>query len=116
MKRFLINPALVILALASVSCTSTVIKGNVDGMQDSDLVVKRLDVNVVNVLDTVKTDASGAFSYKAEVEEGQPEFLYLCKGDKTLVSLIVNRGDNITVKADTLGSYSVEGSPESEKS
>jgi len=115
MKRFLINPALVILALASVSCTSTVIKGNVDGMQDSDLVVKRLDVNVVNVLDTVKTDASGAFSYKADVEEGQPEFLYLCKGDKTLVSLIVNKGDNITVKADTLGSYSVEGSPESEK-
>lgn len=115
MKRSLKYSALAILSLACISCTNTVIKGNVEGMQNSDLVVKRLDVNVVNVLDTVKTDGAGAFSYKLQVEEGQPEFVYLCKGDKTLASLLVTKGERITVKADTLGEYSVEGSEESEK-
>ncbi len=115
MKRLLKNSALAVLALVAVSCTGTIIKGDVEGLQDSDLVVKKLDVSVVNVLDTVKTDASGAFSYKMKVEKGQPEFVYLCSGDKTLASLIVADGDKITVKVDASGDYSVEGSEESEK-
>ncbi len=110
MKRLLKNSVLAVLALLAVSCTDTIIKGDVEGLQDSDLVVKKLDVNVVNVLDTVKTDASGAFSYKMKVEKGQPEFVYLCSGDKTLASLIVANGDKITVKGDAAGDYSVEGS------
>ena len=46
MKRLLKNSALAVLALVAVSCTGTIIKGDVEGLKDSDLVVKKLDVTL----------------------------------------------------------------------
>jgi len=104
-----------LLALAAVSCTNTHIKGVVNGAANDKIVAKLLDVNVYNVLDTVKTKADGSFSYDLKLQKGQPEFLYLFKGDTKIASLILNSGDKVKVTADTLGNYSVEGSEESAK-
>jgi peroxiredoxin len=60
----------------------------------------------------LKTDESGKFSYKVEVEKGQPEFIYLFYKDTKIASLLLEPGDAVTVKADTLGFYEVEGSEE----
>ena len=49
------------------------------------------------------------------MEEGQPEFVYVFKGDRKLASMLLEAGDKVSVKADTLGNYSVTGSSESEK-
>ena len=75
--------------------------------------MKLLNVNRYDVLDTVKTDASGKFSYKVNVEKGQPEFLYVYHNDKRVASLLLEAGDKVNVTADTLGNYTVEGSEES---
>lgn len=103
-------------ALAAVSCAKTAkIQGTVAEAPQSDVIIKLLDVNTYKVLDTVKTDASGRFSYNVEVAEGQPEFIYAFYGDTKIASLVVETGDKVAFEADTLGTYKVTGSEESLK-
>lgn len=104
------------MMLAAVSCgQKATISGTVDGAKDDQLVVKKLDVNVYSVLDTIKTNANGAFSYSLEVKKGQPEFVYIFRNDTRVAGLLLETGEKAVVKADTLGNYSVEGSEGSEK-
>lgn len=106
---------LAVLAVAAASCSNKArIDGTLAGAPDSQVIVKLLDVNTYKVLDTLKTNGSGAFSYKMNVAEGEPQFVYLFYGDTKVASLILESGDAVKVSADTLGTYSVEGSEESE--
>lgn len=108
--------AIAAVALASVSCAHVAtIDGVVEQAPSSEIVVKLLDVNRYEVIDTVALDASGKFSCKVDVEEGQPEFIYLFHGDRKIASLLLSEGEKVTVEADTLGNYTVAGSEESEK-
>lgn len=102
--------------IAAVACSSKAsIEGTLSDAPSSEVVVKLLNVNYYEVLDTVRTDAAGRFSYKAEIAEGQPEFIYVFYKDAKVASLLLEAGDKVTVTADTLGNYSVEGSEESVK-
>lgn len=104
------------VALLAAACTPTAkIRMTIDSAPSSEVVVKLLNINQYEVLDTLKTDASGSFSYKVNVEEGQPEFVYIFRNDRRIASLLLSAGDNVNVKADTLGNYTVEGSEESAK-
>ena len=101
-------------ALLLAACgPKTVIEGTLQDKGDAPVIVKLLDVNKYQVLDTVKVDASGAFTYKPELQENCPEFIYIFYGDKKVASLLLNQGDHVKVVADTLGNYTVEGSEES---
>ena len=91
------------------------VEGVLEGAASSDVVVKLLNINRYEILDTVKTDASGHFAYKVEVEKGQPEFVYLFHGDAKVASLLLEAGDKVCVQADTLGNFLVTGSEESVK-
>ena len=103
-------------ALLAAACTPTAkVDVVLDGVASSEVVMKLLNVNRYEVLDTVKTDASGRFSYKVNMEKDQPEFLYVYHNDRRVVSLLLEAGDKVNVTADTLGNYSVEGSDESSK-
>lgn len=116
MSKFSRIAAAAAVALASVSCAHTAkIDGVLEQAPSSEVIVKLLDVNKYEVLDTVAVDASGKFSCKVYVQEGQPEFIYLFHGDRKIASLLLSEGDNVTVKADTMGNYTVAGSEESEK-
>ena len=101
-------------ALLFAACgPKTVIDGTLQDKADAPVIVKLLDVNKYQVLDTVRTDAAGAFSYKPVIQEGRPEFIYLFYGDKKVASLLLKQGDHVKVTADTLGNYTIEGSDES---
>ena len=101
-------------ALLLAACgPKTVIDGTLQDKADAPVVVKLLDVNKYQVLDTVRTDAAGAFSYQVDLEEKTPEFIYLFYGDRKIASLLLKAGDRVKVTADTLGNYTVEGSEES---
>ena len=116
MSRFNKTILVALTAIVAAACSHTAkIEGVIDGATSSDVVVKMLDLNKYQVLDTIKTDENGRFSYKVEIEEGQPEFVYLFDGDKRIASLLLNNGDEVSVKADTLGNVSLEGSEESVK-
>ena len=116
MSRFSKITALVVAVLSIVSCGRTAgIDATVKELASSDVIVKLLDVNKFEVLDTVTLDASGKFAYKVPVQKGQPEFVYLFHGDVKIASMILSAGEKVHVEADTLGNYTVEGSEESMK-
>jgi peroxiredoxin len=116
MSRFSRIFASAALVLAAASCSHVArIDGNVEQAASSEVIVKLLNVNRFEVLDTVAVDASGRFSYDVEVVEGQPEFVYLFHGDRQIASLLLSEGEKVSVKADTLGNWSVTGSEESVK-
>ena len=103
-------------AILAVSCgRSAKIDAAVSGLSSSDVVVKLLNINKFEVLDTVTTDAAGKLSYKVDIEKGQPEFVYLFHNDVKIASMILQSGDKVVVETDTLGNYTVEGSEESLK-
>ena len=98
-------------ALLAVACGSgSSVSGTVSGASESQLVVKLLDVNVLSVLDTVKTSKDGSFKFTVPVAEGDPEFVYLFYKDTKVASLLLEDGDKVSVETDTLGRYSVKGS------
>ncbi len=102
--------------MAASSCSDKVqVKGTLTGAPDTQVVVKQLSGSTLTVLDTLKTDASGAYSCKIDVLKGQPQFVYLYRGETKIASLLLHKGDNVKVVSDTLGKYSVDGSEESEK-
>lgn len=114
MSRFSNIILTVAAVLMAAACTDNArIDGVMTDAPSSEVIVKLLDVNVYEVLDTVRTDDSGRFSYKVSVEKGQPEFVYVFYKDTKVASLLLEAGDAVSVKADTLGNYSVEGSEES---
>lgn len=108
--------ALALICLVAASCSKKAsIQGTIQDAPETNIVVKLLNVNNYIVLDTLTTDKEGKFSYKLEVEETQPEFVYLFHEDTKLASLLLQEGDAVTVNADKYGNYTVEGSPESDK-
>lgn len=116
MSRF--NKILFALAatLALASCGSKAgIDGTIADAPSSEVIVKLLNINRYEVLDTVKTDAAGRYSYKVNVEKGQPEFVYVFYKDTKVASLLLEAGDAVKVESDTLGNFSVTGSEESVK-
>lgn len=78
------------------------------------IVVNLLNINKLEVVDTIYTDASGRFSCKLEVSKGNPEFYYFNNNGRRLASVLVDAGDRIEVKADTLGNFTLSGSEEAE--
>ena len=85
-------------ALLAAACTPTAkVEMTLDSAPSSEVVVKLLNINQYEVLDTLKTDASGKFSYKVNVEEGQPEFVYVYYKDKRVASLLLEAGDKVNV-------------------
>ena len=72
------NSRILLLGAALLAAACTTDKASVDftvaDAPSSSLVLKQLEGTVANVLDTVKTDANGRYTYKVDLEEGQPEF------------------------------------------
>ena len=116
MSRFsrLILGAAAILGLAACARTAKV-EGVLEGAPSSEVVVKVLNVNQYQVLDTLKTDALGKISCKVDVAKGQPEFVYVFHKDRKIASLLLEAGDKVKMQGDTLGVWTVEGSEESLK-
>lgn len=103
------------LALLTACAPKAVIDGELADLASSEVVVKLLDVNRYAALDTVRVDETGKFSYSMEIEEGQPEFVYIFSGDRKLASLLLSAGDRVSVVSDSLGNTVVSGSEESLK-
>lgn len=110
MKNYKILIAVLPL-VALASCSPKVkVEGVLVGSSEKTIVAKRLEPSSMSLLDTLKTDKNGKFSFKVKVEDGQPEFVYLFCGDRKIASLILEKGESVTLEADTLGNYTTAGS------
>ena len=104
-----------LLALVFSCGKNTRIAGNLHEGAGEEVIVKLLDVNRFQVLDTVKVNESGDFQYSLDITKGKPEFISLFHGERQIASLLLQKGDRVKVMTDTLGVYTVEGSEESVK-
>ncbi|MGN1046772.1 MAG: DUF4369 domain-containing protein [Candidatus Cryptobacteroides sp.] len=112
--RYFLQTAALCAVLCFASCSRNAsVRGTLQQAPDSDVIVRLLDINRYETIDTVKTGPDGSFKFKVKVAGGDPEFVYLFYSDKKIASLLLDRGDRVSVDADTLGHYSVEGSQES---
>lgn len=111
MKSFRFT-AMVAAAVLAAACSSdkATVTASITDAPNSALLLKQLNGTAVELLDTVRTDAAGTLAYKVKVQPGQPEFVYLYKGETRLASMLLEAGESVKVVADTLGNYSVEGS------
>lgn len=104
------------VALTLASCgRSAKVDITVADAPSSEVIVKLLDINRFKVLDTLTLDESGKYVYKMDVLKGEPEFVYLFRGEKKIASMILKSADKVYVEADTLGNFTVTGSEESLK-
>ncbi len=100
--------------VAAFSCAPKAsVKVSLSDAKEGEVVVKLLNVNHFEVLDTVKISSTGLAECKVEVAKDDPEFVYIYYKDTKIASLILCAGDKVKVSADTLGNFSVEGSAES---
>ena len=111
MKSFrIIAAAVLALALSACQGGKAGLDCTVKDAPSQKLVISRLNGTITEVLDTVKTDAAGHFTYKLKVQEGNPEFFYVYRNGVRLASVLLEKGENVVVEADTLGNYEVSGS------
>ena len=59
-----------VLVLASCNQNKAVIEANIEGAAEKEFVIKKLNINKQEIVDTIKTDASGYFKFKADVIKG----------------------------------------------
>ena len=106
---------LAVMLIAAVSCTkySATVSGNIAGLDRSQIVIETLNLSWLTPVDTVTTKANGDFSYKVALSGQDPAFYYIYRNGVKLAGLVLQDGDRVIVNADTLGNYTVEGSPES---
>ena len=99
--------------LWSCSTDKARLSGKLEGVDKGNVVVKLLDMDKMTVLDTIAVDSKGSFSCNVPVADGDPEFVYVYYGSRKVASLILQKGESAGFVADTLGNYTVTGSPES---
>lgn len=103
-----------ILISSCNSSSSAKIDAKVSGLFDKEVVVKVLDINKLNVLDTVKTDEEGVLRYRIKRITSTPEFYYLYYKDVRIASMILRAGDKVHLMTDTTGlNAKIDGSKES---
>ena len=114
MKRLLCIAASVAL-LCSCSGKKAGISIKVADAPKSDLVLSVLNINKVEVVDTLKTDEAGKASVKIDLPDESPNFYYINYNGVQLASLLLCPGDNAKVEVDGNGrNLKVKGSKESE--
>lgn len=113
MKKFLFIP-IVLLALLSSCTSSSSIDINVYGGKDSTaIVVSKLAVNKLKAVDTLYLK-KGHADISLKVNENSPEFIYLESENGKRVSVLLSKGENVSVELDSNGELlNIQGSPES---
>ena len=113
MKKYLLMAAVLLMA---VSCAKPSAKVSLQ-LKDAPghtVELYRLDVNRFTLIDSLAAGKDGELSYKVELAGSEnPEFYYFYHNATRLAGFVAKAGEHISLVADTLGRYTVEGSEES---
>ncbi len=114
MKRALVYLSAVWLVMAC-GTNKTTLKVTLDGAPEKDVVLSFLNINNIEVVDTLRTDASATAYTKIELPYKSPNFYYLSYNGVQIASLLLSPGDRVKLEVDTNGHLlKLSGSAESE--
>jgi len=113
-KLFLFTP-IILLFLISCNNNKIEIKGTIVNGEGKDLSFKELLVDGTLDIERVKLSKNGSFKFKAESEV--PRFYYLILSPNNFITLLLNPGDKVEIKADVsdLKNAQITGSKESQQ-
>lgn len=119
MKKFkLFALAVLIAVLFAAGCSNkdtAVLKAKVAGADNSPIVLSLLNINKLEVVDTLTANKEGEVTFKVKLPYASPNFYYLSYNGRVIANLLLSPKDVVKVSADTLGnSCVVEGSTEAE--
>ncbi len=110
MKKYLLF-ALAVLAMASCTEKKFHVEGNITNAKDSLLYLENVGIEDISVIDSVRLDDDGAFSFSGAAQEA-PEFYRLRISDQ-IINLSIDSTETVTVRAQypqMATKYEVEGS------
>ena len=110
MKKYLIM-ALAVLALASCSEKKFHVDGAISNAKDSLLILENVGIEDITVVDSVRLDEEGTFSFSGDAQE-TPEF-YRLRIAGQIINVSVDSTETITIKAtypQMATNYEVSGS------
>jgi len=113
MKRFFSFVCALFIFAACSQKPTAVIKGSIEGAEETPIVLQKLNFSKIQVIDTIKTTPDGNFNYKVKLSSASPGFYYLYYEGTKLASMVLLPKDRVTIKADLNGNFTVEGSEES---
>ncbi len=110
MKKYLL---LALTMLVMVSCTEKKfhVEGNITNAKDSLLYLENVGIEEINVIDSVRLDNDGAFSFSGAAQDA-PEFYRLRISDQ-IINVSIDSTETVTVRAQypqMATKYEVEGS------
>ncbi len=111
--------AALVTAVLFTSCrekTAVQLNGEIEGAgAETVVVLKRLDFNAETLIDTLKVNEGGSFSYSFEPYGAQPDYYYCYANDVRVASLILKQGDKVAFHTTLSGTpLTLEGSDESQ--
>ena len=110
MKKYLLF-ALAVLAMASCTEKKFHVEGNITNAKDSLLYLENVGIEDISVIDSVRLDDDGAFSFSGAAQEA-PEFYRLRISDQ-IINVSIDSTETVTVHAQypqMATQYEVEGS------
>ena len=114
MKKYLLLAAMMLLAI-SCSGPSAKVTLQIKDAPGHSAELYRLDMNRFTLIDSLTADQNGQISCKVSLASKEnPAFYYFYHGATRLAGFVAKDGDQISLVADTLGRYTVEGSEESQ--
>ena len=96
MKKYLMI-AVAALAIASCSEKKFHVEGSISNAKDSLLLLENVGIEEINVVDSVRLDADGTFSFSGDAQEG-PEF-YRLRIAGQIINVSIDSTETVTVKA-----------------
>lgn len=115
MKSLRFAVLLVACLFVVASCNSARIKGNVAmAPEGKHLVVKELNGSERVAVDSMAVGADGSFDCRLKMKKDSRNFYFLYYKERKIASLILSPGETVELVCDTLGNWTVNGSPECE--
>ena len=113
MKKFLFIPIVLLALLSSCTSSSSIDIKMYGGKDSTAIVVSKLAVNKLKAVDTLYLK-KGHADISLKVNENSPEFIYLESENGKRVSVLLSKGENVSVELDSNGELlNIQGSPES---
>lgn len=114
MRKNFFGAYVLLSSILTVGCSvnpSAKINAELHGMKQEDIVIEQIVPGKTEILDTVKTNNKGEFSYKFKFQDKNPVFLRVRK-DRDFLMLLAAPGENIKLNSivNLSRNYNVSGS------
>ena len=115
MKKLALYFSILLMAASCAKNSANVELTITDAKDSTGVIVTLLDINRLQLIDTLQIKADGKFNYEVQLPEDNPSFYYFFSEGKKIASAILQPGDKVSITTNLAdGLYEISGSQESD--